>query len=192
VCQLFTPSPRPPTSLVSPTANRATVVRGGASAKVGEPPRSRPLPAVSTVDFSALYEHCLASGFKARVVFSYAAGVQVINMSCSLPTSTMTAAATAVKRCCRRHRRRLHGRAACAVGASPAHLPSPVIIAPAGAALAPAGAALAPAVATPAGGKACMPSPTPLSPHRWHPLRRLKLHHCLQREPGSGATRRSC
>jgi hypothetical protein len=56
VCQLFTASPHPPTSLVSPTATWASVVRGGACASVGEPARSKTPPAVSTADFSVLYE----------------------------------------------------------------------------------------------------------------------------------------
>ncbi len=48
--------PPPPTSLVFPTATWASVVRGGVCACVGEPAHSETPPAVSTADFSVLYE----------------------------------------------------------------------------------------------------------------------------------------
>jgi hypothetical protein len=101
-----------PPSLVSPTATWASVVRGS----VEEPACFKPQPAVSTADFSALYEQCLASGLKARMVFNQAAGIQVITVTCSLPTS---ATAAIVVRCCRRRRRRQRcGSAATTVGNS--------------------------------------------------------------------------
>jgi hypothetical protein len=121
---------RPPTSLVSPTATWASVVRGDVCAGAGEPacPTTQPAPAgpapqpaVSSADFSALYEHCLASGLKVRLMFSHAAGIQSITLSCSLPTATKIAIAE--KR--RRRRRRHQGRrgAAITVGANTNLLP---------------------------------------------------------------------
>jgi hypothetical protein len=73
----------------------ASVVRGGARASVEGPIRQT--PAVSTADFTALYEHCLASGLKARVVFSHITGLQIATVSCSLPTTVINDA-TAVNR----------------------------------------------------------------------------------------------
>ncbi len=75
------------------------------------PARPTSQPAVSSADFSALYERCLVNGLKARVVFSHAAGFQVATITCSLPT-TSAIAATAKKRHRRRRRRLRRGRAA--------------------------------------------------------------------------------
>jgi hypothetical protein len=89
-----------------------------------------PQPAVSSADFSALYERCLANGLKARVVFSHAAGLQVATITCSLPT-TPTIAATVNKRRRRRCRRRRRGRAVTTVDASAVRSPSTATAAPA-------------------------------------------------------------
>ncbi len=81
------------------------MVRGGTCASVKGPTCPTPQPAVSSADFSALYELCLAKGLKARLVFNHAAGLQVVTVSCSLPR-TSTIPATAGKRHHRRRRRR--------------------------------------------------------------------------------------
>jgi hypothetical protein len=73
------------------------MVRGAEGASVEGPACPTTQPAVSNAYFSALYEHCLANGLKARVVFSHAAGLQVATITCSLPTtSTITATDAAV------------------------------------------------------------------------------------------------
>jgi hypothetical protein len=142
-CQLTHNPPRPPTSLVSPTSTWASVVRGGTCASVDGPACPTPQPAVSTADFSALYKHCLASGLKARLVFNHAAGLQVVTVSCSLPTTT-TIPTTAGKRCRRCRHRQRRGRAAI-VGAVSDRSPST--------------ATAAPAAETTAGDNACTPTP---------------------------------
>jgi hypothetical protein len=74
-----------PRSYNSPGAPTwASVARGEGACAVKN---IRPLqqPAVSAEDFTALYERCLASGLKARVVFSHAAGCQTISVSCTFP-----------------------------------------------------------------------------------------------------------
>jgi hypothetical protein len=119
--------PSPPNSLVLPTW--ANVVRGDVWACVEGPVCPTPQPEVSSADFSAFYERCLASGLKARVVFGHAAGLLVVTVTCSLPTTSMIAA-TANKR--RNHRRRRRGRAATTVGASTVCSPSTATTAPAG------------------------------------------------------------
>jgi hypothetical protein len=50
-----------------------------------------PPPAVTSAEFSELYESCMASGLKACLVISHAAGCQAITVSCSLPVPAMTA-----------------------------------------------------------------------------------------------------
>jgi hypothetical protein len=58
--QLLPPTLRPP---ASPGSLRwANVARG--TVRAGEPTCPRHQPAVTAVDFTALYDHCLASGFK--------------------------------------------------------------------------------------------------------------------------------
>jgi hypothetical protein len=104
----------------------ASVVRGGMCASVEEPTCPTAQPAVSTADFSALYERCLASGFKARLMFSHAAGLQVFTVSCRLPTTT-SPAATAWKR--RRRRRRQRGHAATTISANTDRSPTTAIAA---------------------------------------------------------------
>jgi hypothetical protein len=71
---------------------------------VEEPACYTSQPAVSIADFSALYERCVASGLKARVVFGHVAGIQTITVTCNLPASS--AAATTGARRRRRQRRR--------------------------------------------------------------------------------------
>ncbi len=73
-------------------------------------------PAVSIVDFSALYERCMASGLKERVVISHAAGAQTITLTCNMPASS-AAATTGVRRHRHHRRRRRRRRAATTVGA---------------------------------------------------------------------------
>jgi hypothetical protein len=68
-------------------------------------------PPVLAADFTALYDRCLASGLKARVVFSHAAGQQILTVSCSFPVTAETSVATGRHRRRHRHRRR-RGRAA--------------------------------------------------------------------------------
>ncbi len=85
-------------------------------ASVDRPVCPTPSPAVSTAEFSALYERCLTNGLKARFVLSYAAGLQVITVSCSLPTVITTA--TTIKKRRHRRRRRRCVRAATTAGAS--------------------------------------------------------------------------
>jgi hypothetical protein len=128
-CQRSQASHHPPTSLVSPMW--ANMVRGDVCACVEGPVCPTPQPEVSSADFSALYERCLASGLMARVVFGQAAGLQVVTVTCSLPT-TSTIAATAKKRCRRRHRRQRRVGAATTVGASTVCSPSTATAAPAG------------------------------------------------------------
>jgi hypothetical protein len=94
-----------------------------------------PQPAVSSADFSALSERCLASGLKARLMFSHAAGIQSVTLSCSLPTATKMAIEEKRRRRRRRHRGRR--RAAITVGANTNPLPytdvaATAIAAPAG------------------------------------------------------------
>ncbi len=98
-CQLT--HPRPYSSPRAPTW--ASVVRGeGARAVKTTSPSQQ--PAVIAADFTTLYDRCLASGLKARVVFSHAAGRQTLTVSCSFPAPAETSVATG--RCRRRHRRR--------------------------------------------------------------------------------------
>jgi hypothetical protein len=82
----------------------ASVVRGEGSRTVKT---TRPLqqPAVIAADFMALYDQCLASGLKARVVFSHAAGCQTLTVSCIFPAPAETAAAAGKH--CRRCREAL-------------------------------------------------------------------------------------
>jgi hypothetical protein len=62
----------------------ASVVRGEGSCVV-ENTCLQQQPAVTTADFTALYDRCLASGLKARVVFSYVDGHQTLSISCTFP-----------------------------------------------------------------------------------------------------------
>jgi hypothetical protein len=125
-CQLSTPSsPHPHTSLGPPMW--ASVASGEACARMEK--NTCPGSVVTAAEFAALYERCMVSGLKARLVISHAAGCQAITVSCSLPVPAETAAA-AGRRC--HHRRRRRGRTATAAREPRAHPSSPVIVAPAG------------------------------------------------------------
>jgi hypothetical protein len=96
-------SSRPSTSPGSSTW--ASVVRG--EAREGLPACSGSQPAaISAADFSALYECCMASGLKASVKFSHAAGVQVLIVTCNVPDPAATDTAAGRRRRRHRHRRR--------------------------------------------------------------------------------------
>jgi hypothetical protein len=108
-------SSRPSTSPSSPTW--ASVVRG--EAREGIPACSGPQPAaISVADFSALYERCVASGLKASLSFSHAAGVQVITITCNVPVPAATDTAAGRRRR-RRRRKRRRRRAATAAREGP-------------------------------------------------------------------------
>ncbi len=122
-CQLTTsPSPRPLTSQGSPTW--ASVVRGEACPSVEKATCPRSQPAVTAADLSALYQRCMASGLKARVVISHAAGCQIFTVSCNIPFPAVTKTVTG--RCRRRRRRR---RAATVAGEEPANVSPHVAVA---------------------------------------------------------------
>ncbi len=100
-CQPSTPSsPCPHTSQGPPTW--ASVASGEACARVEK--NTCPGSVVTAAEFSALYERCMASGLKARLVISHAAGCQAITVSCSLPVLAKTAAAAGRRRYRRRRR----------------------------------------------------------------------------------------
>jgi hypothetical protein len=128
-CQLT--HPRLHSSPCAPTW--ASVVRGdGACAVKSSSPAQQ--PAVLAAEFTALYDRCLASGLKARVVLNYAAGRQTFTVSCSFPVPAETSAA-AGRRHCRHRRHRRRGRAATAAPADPARAspstaPLPVVAMP--------------------------------------------------------------
>jgi hypothetical protein len=95
----------------------ASVVRGEGTCAVEN---SRPLqqPAVTVADFSALYDKCSASGLKARMVFSHAAGRQMLSIMCTFPALAEIADVAGKRR--RHHRRRRRrGRAATAAPGLP-------------------------------------------------------------------------
>jgi hypothetical protein len=77
-------SSRPPPPSHTSTS-WASTVRGSEQAGVEEGTCPRQPPAVTTADFTALYERCIDGGLKARVIISYISGRQLINLSCSLP-----------------------------------------------------------------------------------------------------------
>jgi hypothetical protein len=99
--QLTVTSSRPSTSPGSPTW--ASVVRG--EAREGIPACSGSQPAaLSVAEFSALYEHCVASGLKASISFRHAAGVQVITVTCNVPVPAATDTAAGRRRWRRRRK----------------------------------------------------------------------------------------
>jgi hypothetical protein len=100
-----------PRSHISPCAPTwASVVRGE-GARAAKTSRPSQQPAVIAAEFTALYDQCLASGLRARVVFNHVDGQQTMTVSCSFPAPAETSAATGRRR--RRHRRRQRrGRAA--------------------------------------------------------------------------------
>jgi hypothetical protein len=83
-CQSPHFSPSSPPSHAAPSWT--SVVRGDTQSRVEE--RASPIrpPAVSTADFTSLYERCVAGGLKACMILSYISGRQLVNLSCSLPT----------------------------------------------------------------------------------------------------------
>jgi hypothetical protein len=100
-CQLLNSPPRPHTSLGTPMW--ASVAKGDVLTRVEK--TTCPGQAVTAAEFSALYERCMASGLKAHLVVSHAAGCQAITVSCSIPVLAVTATAAGRRRHCRRHRR---------------------------------------------------------------------------------------
>jgi hypothetical protein len=146
-CQLTNPSPRPPTSLASPTW--ASVVRGGVATCVGvpaspKPPQSCTISApclrassISRVeggstrlgdpaaDFLALYYHCTANGFEARLKLNHHAAHHEFIILCRLPAPSTSTRTDRKRRRCRRHRRR-HGPAASPSEDMQPPAPSPV------------------------------------------------------------------
>ncbi len=99
----------------------------GAGAGVSTCPRQQPaVPAVTAADFTALYDHCIASGLKARLVFSAVAGGQSFTVSCHVPVPASTTAVAGKRR--RRHRRRQkRGRAATSAPDGPARVCPPSV-----------------------------------------------------------------
>ncbi len=93
--QLTNTSPRPTTSLSSPTW--PSVVRGEAREGTPACPRSQPA-IVTAADFSALYQRCVASGLKASVNISHVAGCQVLTVLCTIPAPAMTETAAGRRR----------------------------------------------------------------------------------------------
>jgi hypothetical protein len=101
----------------------ASVVRGEGMCPV-ENPHPLQQPAVTAADFSALYDRSSASGLKPRVVFSHAAGHQMLSIICTFPAPAEITAAAGTRR--RRHRRRRRcGRAATAAPGVPDWAASP-------------------------------------------------------------------
>jgi hypothetical protein len=120
-CQLFNPSPCPHTSLDPPTW--ASVARGDVYTRVEEATCTGPPPAITAAEFSWLFERCMASGLKARLVTNHMAGCQTITVTCTLPVTAENATAAGRRRR-RRHHHRWRGRAAtatvCSSGANTA------------------------------------------------------------------------
>ncbi len=93
--------PHPYNSPGAPPPPWASVARGEGLRAV-KSTRQKQQPAAIAADFTALYDWCLASGLKARVVFSHAAGRQTLTISCNFPAPAETTAAAGKRRC--RHR----------------------------------------------------------------------------------------
>jgi hypothetical protein len=92
--QLTNSSPHLSTSQGPPTW--ADVVIGEAC---GETPACTGLqPSVTAADFSALYQHCMASGLKAHVSISHVVGGQVFTVTCMLPALPAVIDSTAGRR----------------------------------------------------------------------------------------------
>ncbi len=85
--------PRPITSPGSPTW--ANVARGNVNIRAAEHTCPSPQPAVTAADFTALYDRCMASSFKARITISHAAGNQVFTVLCNLPAPAVMNTAAA-------------------------------------------------------------------------------------------------
>jgi hypothetical protein len=113
------PSPRPPASPATGVAGRAcrlvgphlpgnhTVTNPGSSwaSVVRDGARAYHKPAVSRQDFLALYERCIDSGLRARIVFRHQAGSREVLISCRLcaPPPETCAPANASRRRRRRN-----------------------------------------------------------------------------------------
>jgi hypothetical protein len=91
-----------PPSYASPSW--ASMVQGNVRSRVEEHASLRQPPAVTTADFTSLYERCDTGGLKARITLSYISGRQIINLSCSLPAPNKAVNAPAERGC--RHWRR--------------------------------------------------------------------------------------
>jgi hypothetical protein len=129
------------------TPTLASVVRGEGSRLVKTTPPLQQ-PAVIAADFTTLYDRCLASGLKARDVFSHAAGRQTLTVSCIFPAPAETTAAAGKRR--RHHRRRRRrGRAATAALDVPARATSPTAAPPAASTPQPEMPTLLPEIAPP-------------------------------------------
>ncbi len=112
-CQTTLP-PGPPASHAYPSW--AGVVRG--TERASEEQRACPPPSVTTADFTALFDRCMARGLKAHVTISHTSGLQLVTLSCSLPASNHIAAAPAKKRRRRPRRRCRRGKTAAVDGKS--------------------------------------------------------------------------
>jgi hypothetical protein len=77
----------------SPRATTWASVARGEGASVVNTARPQQQPAVTAAEFIALYDRCLASGLKARVAFSHAAGRQTLSLTCIFPVPAGSAAA---------------------------------------------------------------------------------------------------
>ncbi len=99
--QLTHTSSCPSTSLSSPTWG--SVVKGEARKGIPACPGSQ-FAVVTAADFSALYQPWVASGLKASVNISHAAGCQVFTVSSNIPAPAVTDTTAGRRR--RRHRRR--------------------------------------------------------------------------------------
>jgi hypothetical protein len=120
--QFILSPPHPTTSPGSPTW--ANVDRSNVDVRAAKPTCPRQQPAITPADFTALYDRCMSSGFKARITISHAAGNQVFTVSCNLPAPAVMNTAAGSRR--RRHgRRRRRGHAASAAGEEPAQIFSP-------------------------------------------------------------------
>jgi hypothetical protein len=92
----------------TPAPSWASIVRDGARAKT---------TAVSRHDFLTLYERCIDSGLRTRLIFRHQAGSNEISISCRLSAPPADAYAPAKVR--RRRRRRKRAPAAAVINSSP-------------------------------------------------------------------------
>jgi hypothetical protein len=119
--------PCPPNSPDSPTWGSVARGEGARAVKHSCPGQQ---PAVIAAEFTALFDRCLASGLKARLVFSHAAGHQVLTVSCNFPVPAANTATAGKRRCCHRRPRR-RGRTANVAPDAPARVTTPPIATPA-------------------------------------------------------------
>ncbi len=71
----------------------ASVARGDANVRVEKTTCPESPPAITAAEFLVLFERCMTSGLKARMVISHAARCQAITVMSSLPASTETTTA---------------------------------------------------------------------------------------------------